>query len=53
VGRLGLFQTGAEAAIRAFSSEVDTGSLEENAKKQKLRVISRFNQNGNCSSQQK
>jgi uncharacterized MAPEG superfamily protein len=28
---------------------VDTGSREENAKKQKLRVISRFNQNRNCS----
>jgi hypothetical protein len=35
--------------FRAFSSEVDAGSREENAKKQKLRVISRFNQNGNCS----
>jgi putative addiction module antidote len=29
---------------------VDAGSREENAKKQQLRVISRFNQNGNCSS---
>jgi hypothetical protein len=38
-----------EQRFRAFSSEVDTGSREENAKKQKLRVIPRFNQNGNCS----
>jgi hypothetical protein len=36
--------------IRAFSSEVDTGSREENASKQKARALFRFNRNGKGSS---
>src|ERR1700733_5882417 len=35
---------------RAFSSEVDTGSREENASKQKSRAPFRFHRNGNGSS---
>jgi hypothetical protein len=37
---------------RAFSSEVDTGSREENASKQKDRARFRFNRNGKGSSDQ-
>ena len=36
--------------LRAFSSEVDTGSREENASKQKHRAPFRFNRNGKGSS---
>ena len=36
--------------IKAFSSEVDTGSCEENASKQKSRAPFRFYRNGNSSS---
>jgi hypothetical protein len=39
------------ARIRAFSSEVDTGSREENASKQESRAPFRFHRNGKSSSQ--
>jgi hypothetical protein len=32
-----LLRLGVEASVKAFSSEVDTGSREENASKQKVR----------------
>jgi hypothetical protein len=38
------------ARIRAFSSEVDTGSREENASKQESRAPFRFHRNGKSSS---
>jgi len=41
--------TNAKPAPRAFSSEVDTGSREENAIKQKLGAIPRFGELRNCS----
>ncbi|QOZ20301.1 hypothetical protein XI02_38755 [Bradyrhizobium sp. CCBAU 21365] len=37
-------------AARAFSSEVDTGSREENASKQESRAPFRFHRNGKSSS---
>ncbi|MEH2671799.1 hypothetical protein DXU07_21020 [Bradyrhizobium elkanii] len=40
----------AERASRAFSSEVDTGSREENASKQESRAPFRFHRNGKSSS---
>src|ERR1700729_2585377 len=39
------FRQGGGRVLRAFSSEVDTGSREENASKQKSRARFRFNQN--------
>ncbi|QEL23188.1 hypothetical protein FQV39_11840 [Bosea sp. F3-2] len=37
------------AASRAFSSEVDTGSREENAAKQRLGAFPRFGETRKCS----
>jgi hypothetical protein len=41
---------GAIGLARAFSSEVDTGSREENAIKQRSRILPRFEELRNCSS---
>src|SRR5256885_9813702 len=49
--RIGKRCSRTKARTRAFSSEVDTGSREENASKQKDRAPFRFNRNGKGSSQ--
>jgi hypothetical protein len=45
-GGMSIQESGADRAARAFSSEVDTGSREENASKQEARAPFRFHRNG-------